>query len=425
MHKYIVILLFAGIASGAFCQDSTSIESHLSFETKGSGALAAGANNIQCFGCFFQTVQDNPFHHFAIYSAINHTLTIDEKYKIETGIYLEERSYSGGSNTVANWITFPKILLSARDTFQFLNTTFNYNLKGGDYWNEDVNDMLRIHNFDYHGLTAELGYKDFTLGMNIIGDLSQNIGLGLHQYTQFYLKKKSPKFETFFFLTDNQLTDRTTHTLPQDFNAGNNSRFFLSDKIHLEAQIDFRLNKALGTSFASGFGIEGAFKRLTFRSNLKFYQADFNRGYSSNENLYRGANSYVGRQLYPLKNYYRAYSQWGNYTSRQNRDMLGFELQVKWEQPLKKWASVFVDGDLNIIGDPRTQTGVTIPLYTFGLRSNYHQILKVDLFFTNKHMNLDSFYQTFQASRRPFFGGSVILDLRNIKLISRKVAHRS
>jgi hypothetical protein len=95
---------------------------------------------------------------------------------------------------------------------------------------------------------------------------------------------------------------------------------------------------------------------------------------------------------------------------------VGFELQINWEQNLHKRMAFFTDIDLNIIGDPETQTGRTVPLYTAGLRINYFKHFKTEFFITNKHMNLDSFYQTFQASELPYLGGSVVLDLKGLSL---------
>ncbi len=405
----------------AFCtlshaQDSLKIGSTFSFETKGSGIFINDRSRIDCITCIYETIQDNPIHHFAIYSGLSHKLSLNDKYTIETGVFLEERSFSGGDNTVDNWIVYPKIFLSGENTMKAFNRTFRYKIAGGDFWNEDFDDMLRIHNIDFQGIVTEVGYKNTTLGFLIAGDLSVNIGLGLHQYHKFYVKQTFNKLETNFYLSDNQLANYQNHILPRDINFGNNTSFKISDRIQVEGQLEFRANQELGTSLAAGIGAKSQFKNLRVASNLKYYQADFNLGYYSTRLFYRGNSSYVGEQLYPLRNFFRYYSQWGNYTRIQNKDLVGFELQINWEQNLHKRMAFFTDIDLNIIGDPETQTGRTVPLYTAGLRINYFKHFKTEFFITNKHMNLDSFYQTFQASELPYLGGSVVLDLKGLSL---------
>ncbi|MCG8331102.1 MAG: hypothetical protein MI974_25640 [Chitinophagales bacterium] len=405
--------------TGVYGQDSIKVESAISIETKGTGLLKTSKGNVECITCLLENIQDNPFYHFAIYSGITHKLSINESHYIETGIFLEERSFSGGSNTIDNWVVYPKILLTGKDTFEILNRSIAYKLSGGDFWNEDFDDMLRIHNLDFQGVVGELGFKGYTIGFLLIGDLSKNIGLGLHQYHKFYVKKELNRLRTTFYLSENQLTDDDQHLVPEDYNIGNNTKFKLSEILELESQLEFRINQEIKTSFAGGIGIEGQVKNLRFASRLKYYQSNFNLGYISNEVSYRGSSSYVGEQLYPLKNYYRTYSQWGNYTKSQNVDLLGFELNAAWEKKIGKRLTFFTDIDLNIIGNPKTQTGNTIPLYSLGIKTNYFKFLRTEFFFTNKHMNLDTFYQTFQASKRPFFGGSVILEMERIHLKRR------
>ena len=416
-----LVLLFLLVTGSYSAQDTTSVVSSFDLETKGAGILVSTTgirNDIPCISCPFQTISDNPINHFAIYSGLTHKLTVNGKYEFETGIFLEERSFSGGSNTVGNWVVFPKILLSGTDSLRLGNRDFRYSLMGGDFWNEDFDDFLRIHNLDYQGLNGELGFKRYTLGFLIIGDLATNVQLGLHQMHKYYLRGDFERVRATLFLSDNYLTTR--HVQPQDFNVGSHVRFDVSEHVHLQSQVEFRLNEELGHSYALGLAVSGKFKSLEFDGKLKYYQAEFNQGYGTNRILpdgempYRDEGSYVGEQLYPLKNFYRTYSQWANYTKQGTRDLLGFELGILWEKQLRKTLHAFTDLDLNIIGNPQTRSGETIPLYSIGVRMKHFDFLKTEFYATNKFMNLDTFYQTFQASERPFFGGAVILDLEGI-----------
>ena len=407
-----------------FGQDSTKVESTLNIETKGTGIWVSGRQNIECITCLFNHVRDNPFHHFAIYSGITHTLSVNDAFHFETGVFLEERSFSGGNNTLANWVVYPKIVLTGTDTLNLFNQKIEYKLSGGDFWNQDFDDMLRIYNLDYQGLLSELRVKNHAIGFLLIGDLSRNVGLGLHQYHKFFVRSSFGMVQNTLHFTENQLSIGDNHSVPIDYNLGNTIKIRFAENAKFESQIEWRINQDLGNSFAGGIGIAGCFKNLKYRSRLKYYEANFNLGYFSNNNLYRGSTSYVGEQLYPLKNFYRRYDQWGAYTSLQNNKLLGFELCVSWERNILGKMLYFADLDLNVIGNPQTRRGRTIPLYTTGLRIKYFNFLKTEFYFTNKHMNLDTFYQTFQASKMPFFGGSILMDLKRIELKSWKLPAR-
>ena len=418
------IILTLAIINPLKSQDSTRLVSTFSIETKGAGILVSykeSRNDIECISCVFETISDNPINHFAIYSGLTHKLTINEKFIFETGIFLEERSFSGGSNTVSNWAVYPKILLSGRDTLNIGKREIEYKLMGGDFWNQDFDDMLRIHNLDYQGLNGELTFKNNSIGFLIVGDLATNVRLGLHQLHKYYIKREVDQFSATVFYSENQLTSR--HELPQDYNIGSALEYRNSKNITLQSQIELRFNDQIGTAFATGIGISGKVKSLKFAGKLKYYQSGFNLGYGIStiptvgDQPYRDGNLYVGEQLYPLKNFYRTYSQWGNYTQQQNRNLLGLELNVLWEKNIKNNIYFFSDIDLNIIGDPQKKVGKTIPLYSIGLRNKYFNFLKTEFYLTNKFMNIDTFYQTFQASKNPFFGGRILLDLKDIKLL--------
>lgn len=423
----LAILFFVGFVT-LQAQDSIKLVSTLSVETKGAGILVdfqEAQNNIECISCVFETISDNPINHFAIYSGLTHRLTLNDKFKFETGIFLEERSFSGGSNTVDNWIAFPKILISGVDTFAFGSRKLQYKLMGGDLWNYDSDDILRIHNLDYQGLVGELKYQSLTVGFLIIGDLATNVQIGLHQMHKYYLKKEFGNITSTLFFNDNFLN--YSHAKPRDFNLGNHTRIQISKNTHVQSQLEWRMNDVLGNSMAAGLEFKYEIKNLELNSRLKYYQSEFNLGYGTNRILseglkpYRGRSSYVGEQLYPLKNFFRDYSQWGNYTKLQGNDLIGLELNVLWEKKIWNNIHFMSDIDFHLIANPKTQTGRTIPLYSIGLRSKYFDFLKTEFYFTNKFMNLDSFYQTFQASRKAFFGGRVELDLEDLLIFEKKI----
>ncbi|HMU06173.1 MAG TPA: hypothetical protein PJ990_21210, partial [Saprospiraceae bacterium] len=161
-------------------QDSLLIETSLTNELKGQHNLYEFTNrNIQDINIKSQNITDNPMYHFAIYNGLALQTKVNKKYHLETGIFMEERSFSGGSNTVKNWVFFPKITFTIRDTLNIGKQTIRLYGKGGDFWAEDMSDVIRFYNIDFQAADYRFGYKYFDFGLTVIGDLSRNIGLGL------------------------------------------------------------------------------------------------------------------------------------------------------------------------------------------------------------------------------------------------------
>ncbi len=419
--RILLTIVFLSTSLFSLAQDSLKIDSELAFELKGQHVIAALSDNFECYNCFFNQVTDNPFHHFAIYSGVSHRLTLANKYKIETGLFIEERSFSGGSNTVSNWFVFPKIKIEARDSIRLFNRLVALEIKGGDFWNEDVFDILRFYNIDYQALLARAEFGKFSLGIFTIGDLSRNIGLDLHELYRFSLGYSNKDFENIFSVSINQLLDdnRGNHLVPSDINLSNHIRFKLPSSVELLGQLEARINEINKTSFAIGIQGKYASNSIDIRSSLRYYQSDFNRGYFSNVPQYATLTSYVGEQLYPLKNYYRDYSQWAAYSELQGRDVVAFELSLNYEKLIYKQLSFFGNLDLNIYGDIETGTGRTFPIYNSGIKINFLKQFSSSISLTNKHMNLFESFQTFYASRVPFLSYGVQLNLDRIPLRTR------
>jgi hypothetical protein len=136
-----------------FAQDSLLIETSMTNELKGQHNLLAITNrDIQDINFKGQTIPDNPMYHFAIYNGITLHTKINKKYHFETGIFMEERSFSGGSNTVKNWVLFPKITFTVRDTLNIGRQTMRFYGKGGDFWAEDMSDIIRFYNIDFQAV---------------------------------------------------------------------------------------------------------------------------------------------------------------------------------------------------------------------------------------------------------------------------------
>ncbi|MBO6516386.1 MAG: hypothetical protein JJ975_07525 [Bacteroidia bacterium] len=414
MKRSIKIILILFMPMAVCAQDSIRIDSKTSLEMKGQHNIAVLTKNNDCFNCLRGQIQDNPFHHFAIYSGIKNKLVLNQKYSIETGLYLEERSHSGGNNTLANIVVFPKILIEVNDTLRLGSTKVLTQIKGGDYWDEDVDDILRLYNIDYHGLSGQLRLKKLSFGFMTIGDLSQNVGLDLHQLYRFSLGYHTKKIRSLLHLDINDVVAAPigTQPAPRDANISNYSHVRFSESLSLKTQASVRINDVLPTSLGAVAKLEYNKPFFKFSTAARYFQSNFNYGYNGNFPRYYWANGgYLGPQLYPLKNYYRNFSQWAVYTHFGNVDILAWEVTSEWQQKLYQKISAFYEIDFNLIYDLTNDQAQLYPFYNAGLQVNFLKGFSGRASVTNKHMELLHRYQTISASKRPFLSLGVNLNL--------------
>ncbi len=417
-HVATTLALFM-ISFTAMCQDSLKLESELSIEIRGQHVLKAlSPAPTECFNCGTRTVSDNPMHHFAIFSGLNYTGTLHEKHSFEIGLYAEERSFSGGNNTMTNLVFFPKMLISSWDTFTVSGKKMRYNAKAGDFWDEDFYDIIRFYNIDFHGLQAEIGTQKTKLQFSVIGDLSQNIGFALHELYKFAFIHKTAKFKHVSSISVNELFDapRGNHPDPRDVNIAHYSSMRLKNQSTVKGQIEIRNNSSNSGSLAAAIQYKTERNRLSMTHGIRYFQADFNQGYRSFFPRYRAGNSYVGSQLYPLKNYYRPQNQWALYTNFQNADLLGYEFTLNWDKQLYKKLRFLSEVDFNLIYNLNNDDIRIYPLYNVGFQIDFVKRFSMFLTTTNKHQNLDTFFQTAYASKNPLLSYGFRMNLEEIKL---------
>lgn len=418
MDRIFLILITSFLPNLLLSQDSIKVQSEFSIDLKGRHVISAIANNFDCFNCIFNKVENNPFHHFTIYNGFNFKLIFEDRYTLQTGLYLEERSFSGGSNTLSNLVLYPRIKISANDTISFLGKKYPFKVKGGDFWNEDVGDILRFYNLDYQALQIKGSIGNIWLGFFVIGDLSKNVGLHLHQLSRFSVGYEGNKLENTISLHFNEVVfdESSSQPNPYDFNLSNYFKINLSHRVRLESQIDLRISKQQPISLS--FGIRGDYKsdNLTVRSSIRYYNSNYNLGYFGDRPSYSSSGSFTGEQLYPLKNYYRDFAQWAAFTELQNRNLLGYELVVNWTEKVYKPFGVFANLDLNIIGDINNYSGRTYPIYDVGISIEFLKVINGQISLTNKHMNLSNSYQTFYVSKAPFLSYGIYLSVEKIQL---------
>lgn len=407
-----------------FAQDSLLIETSLSNELKGQHNLLAITNrDIQDINFKGQTIPDNPMYHFAIYNGITLHTKINKKYHFETGIFMEERSFSGGSNTVKNWVLFPKITFTVRDTLNIGRQTIRFYGKGGDFWAEDMSDIIRFYNIDFQAVDARLGYKRFDFGLAVIGDLSRNIGLGLTELYKFYMQYNGAKIKNVSSVSVNELIVRGAlgHPEKYDYNIANYIRYDFDTFTSLETQIDFRINKTYSASKALAVKFSKKLNaNFDIHAAVRYFDSEFNYGYATFGPRFRDGGSYVGPQLYPLKNFHRSMNQWALMTKQQGADVLNVEICLKAKKNLTSKISLYSNLDLNLVYNFRARNDIYYPIYEAGLSYAFFKDFIYSIGITNKQMNLDTYFQTFYLSNKPMMYYNVAFNLNDIKLSSHK-----
>ena len=417
--KYLFILICLSAIQQARGQDALKLDAELSVELKGQHLLAALLNEpIECINCPSGSVSDNPLHHFAIYSGVTYKGTLAGKHFFETGLFLEERSFSGGNNTLSNLVVFPKLKIGSVDSFRVKEHLLQYEITAGDFWDEDFSDLLRFYNIDFQGLQTRFGWNKFWVGFDVIGDLSRNIGFDLHEMYKFSIEYRGEKIRNVTSWSINELHDSPVgdHPVPRDYNFANFTKFAFSKSLELAGQIEVRSNKTNRAAIAVGGKISYQKEKMLLRSSVRYYQAAFNLAFKSFTPRYRSRSSYVGDQLYPLKNYYRPINQWALFTNYQNLDLLNWELYFNWTKRLYKKIHFTSEVDLNLIYDLTGSTLDYYPFYNIGISVNFLDNFILSITGTNKHMHLDTYFQTSYASKLPLLSYNFKMNLAKLPL---------
>lgn len=422
--QVIILILMLLFANRNLAQDSLLIETSLTNELKGQHNLLAFTNrDIRDLNIKGQTIPDHPMYHFAIYNGMTFHTKINKKYHFETGIFMEERSFSGGSNTVKNWVFFPKITFTVQDTLSIRKQTIRFYGKGGDFWAEDMSDIIRFYNIDFQASDVRIGYKRFDFGLTVIGDLSRNIGFGLTELYKFYMQYNGAKIKNISSLSVNELIVRGASGHPEkyDYNIANYIRYDFDTLTTLEAQIDFRINKTYSASKALAVKISKKINaNFDFQTAIRYYDSEFNYGYATFGPRFKESGSYVGSQLYPLKNFYRPMNQWALMTNQQGADVLNVEICMKAKKNLTSKISFYSNFDFNLVYNLRVQKPIYYPLYEAAFSYSFFKNFVYSIGITNKHMNLDTYFQTFYLSKKPLMFYNVAFNLNDIKISSHK-----
>ena len=186
-NKYLctaLFLLFTNIIVG---QDSVILKTLIDVELVSRHNPKIGDPNMDCINCAVGKIRDNPINHFSIYGLPTMTLDLNGKYKSKVGLLMEQRAFSFGNYTRENLVVIPYLNFKVIDTFDIAGLKLKHSFNAGDLWNEDAQDILRLYNLDYQGVFTKLGYGHFNLGLLVVADLSNSIGLNIGRFIDFRL----------------------------------------------------------------------------------------------------------------------------------------------------------------------------------------------------------------------------------------------
>ena len=400
MKGITLTLLLINYIPCLLAQDSANVDVGITYEMKGMHILGVTQDNNKTITGTSPTVKNNPLMHFAIYGGIGIVPSYKDKYKVNLSLFFEERNHSGGSNVLKYLITYPRITIDIRDTFLLFRQEIKTVNIAGDMWDENFNDMLRIYNVDFHGFSSKLGYKNFWIALYGIGDLASNVGLGLHQMSKYALE-----FENDMFFTSLGLSENLIYLIPSpDRVLSNHSFYKLSENTKIKAQFDYRFNPGLQNGIAFGLGYEASFKTQKMAMRLRYYEKTYNKGHQFGQpiNYNEAGGGFTGDQLYPLKNYYRPINQWALYTSFQENNLYALEINYAIKQTIYKKLKLIANIDANFIYRTEKEDIITYPAYNIGLAYQFFTNFRFELTGTNKHMDLDNFYQGHALSELPF-----------------------
>lgn len=420
-YKLLIGLLLISFSS-SLAQDPLerdTIKVETSFDTKiaAKHVLSALNSDTDCLNCPIGRLTDNPINHFAIFSLITFNLHLNDKYKFNLGLLSEERGFSFGNFTRRNLVVIPYIHISTLDTFNLRGIQIKHDLTAGDMWNEDIHDILRFNNIDYQGIYTRVGLGPIWLGFVTIADLSRSIGLEMGELHRLSLEYEKTGFKYLFGFNANTLSnDPEFHPEPTDISISNYLKKTVK-KFDIEVQADVRFNKTLNTSFAGAIVVSGVFNKLKIKNSLRYYDADFNKGYKNDKLSYRGDN------LYPIKNYHRDMSQWALFTDFQESALFNYELVADYKWALTRRINLATKLDGNLIYDITNEEILFFPAYDLMFHFHYLNGLKFEIGITNKHMEVNNHYQSSALSRLPFITYGFTVDVNNILKREEQIIH--
>lgn len=417
------LILFIAIIFNSFsswCQDSIQWHNSFHYEVRGlHNELTANRPDRSIYVDDFiqerrvqlnpnysdsREYSDNPFGHFATYAGLFLKSSYKSKYHLLIGAYLEQRSASGGVNTTDNIFVFPRISIHLKDTIKLKTSELKFNVTIGSHYKADFEDFLRLYNLDFQAINLKIGIKNIWLNLSQIADLSNSVGLGLTEHGRIGLSYIDKKKKITLDYEGNWVKYFPKY-------EGSLKAYLLfkpNDFFKIQGQFNIRFNNEVSPNQPIAFGISNSFNWLQFQLevNGRYYGAGFNSGYYIPWSVdYREPNnSYLGRQFYALKNFYRDFNQWSVFTEYGGSSVGNIEIKAKYSKKLRSKLSTNLHLDYNLINDFTNKRVIHYPIVSVDFTIDLVKDFSIGLQLSNKQMNLDVHYETFYVSKKLFLG---------------------
>ncbi len=364
----------------------------------------------------------SPFSHNAVFAAPSIGLKYKNRYKIIFSEFIEQRGWSYGWNIRYFNTVYPKIQLTARDTFNIHGNEITYFLDYGDFYTRDEIDFgLRAYNLNVQGLHGVIRVGSYGLYFLNIVDLAETVGLNIKRYNRFKMEK------TFYSGQNKNITaslsfdkykvlkNRMNNVMDDRYSFGLSARYFLKNKMDIVIIGDY-LTKAnhdkgipvqnFAIFFKSNFYIKSKNSKWIVSSAVRYYGHNYIK--ENYEASYSTWNyRYHQRIYYPLEAYYNPVSQFAFYTEYHNvSDLFGEEFEMKWDYHIYKKLSQSINIEFFNIYRATSNYGNNFSyfFYSYYLYLKFLHNLNLGIFISNKQYNQDVQYMTFYQMNIPYFG---------------------
>ncbi|MFN0215672.1 MAG: hypothetical protein ACKVT2_15550 [Saprospiraceae bacterium] len=369
---------------------------------------------------------DEPFQHAAFWGKIEASAHIFRQNKLSIGIIAEHRGESFGIYSLEHLVALPVIKIEINDSLKIGKRKIAVKGQTGFLEKVFLDQGLMFYNIDAQGSLLRFEGKKYALEYDILGDLFAGIGLGINDVIQFRVKRffggQSSRRHTLsltlskFTRVDN-FASFENPILPSLSYGYKKGRMDIGGQItlrtgnplqpipgHLKIEPKERLGLKIGVAYstkAKNFSFKGA---LDCRYYGRFFNAD---NYSPNR-TYRDYSqpahgNFKGQHLYPLKNYFYDFSQWAVFTEYGIRELGAATLVAKADIRVWKWLWYSNYLDFNVLAVERA-IPFLYPFYCTGFSIKLNDDACINLFATNKTMNLDVHYNTFYLTEKPYGG---------------------
>lgn len=349
-----------------------------------------------------KNINDNPLLHGA---AISDFSIAFNKYGLDLNLNLigENRGSSYGVYNSKSMIVYPKYGMGYDKEFKILDQILKVGIYTGNFNDMRVIEGLTFYNLDGQGTKLYIQSGKFKLSYQKIGDLKYWIGLNIGDANNYWLSLDG------FELLDSLKADFKIGTYDYYPSLGNGQTYSLAlnyKKLRVYSEVDIKsdINRNpirwnSGLLLGANYDYNENNIKIKTRMEYRYYGYLFNQDRYNKLVTYRG-NGTIGQYLYPLNLYDRPFSQWAVFTEYQNKNVSCLTWQFDLFYNFYDNFNLHCNLDMNYIQASNLEPFL-YPFYNFGLTYEAIKDVYLQYSFTNKSMNLDSPYPTFNLYTQP------------------------